>query len=317
MSKFLLNQVVKGSKGSYRLIKSLTPHVFQAKVEGTTDLAAIKIPPANPYLFNDEKNTYSWQTIKTCPHIRSLREFIDDESSQCLVFEWMDRTLWDAKDESTEQKMKAFKAVARSCLQGLLAFQKMDRVNDYCHADLNPNNILISGFPGANPIVKISDLGFTTRAGSVDKHQARLQGDAIRAPEIWKGAAPTPAMDVWSLGVSLADWITAKAVFGYGGCNIETNFGPDVTKNAWAIAKLHKVRGAPLCDPLKEEYSSDFIVAEAFLQDNLVKDLSLREQLGQQQIPSDCISFIEDLLTIDPEERPSVDDALAHPYLQI
>jgi hypothetical protein len=27
--------------------------------------------------------------------------------------------------------------------------------------DLNPNNILISGFPGSTPVVKISDLGFS------------------------------------------------------------------------------------------------------------------------------------------------------------
>jgi len=32
----------------------------------------------------------------------------------------------------------------------------------------------------------------------------QLQGDAIRAPEIWRGADPTPAMDVWSLGVSVS-----------------------------------------------------------------------------------------------------------------
>jgi len=77
----------------------------------------------------------------------------------------------------------------------------------------------------------------------------------------------------------LTDWITIKAVCGFSGCNVETNFGPDITKNAWAIAKLHKIRNNQLSDPIKEKCSSDFIVAEAFLQDNLLKDLELREQL--------------------------------------
>lgn len=105
-------------------------------------------------------------------------------------------------------------------------------------------------------------------------------------------------------------------MFGFGGCNVETNFGPDVTKNAWAIAKLHKVRNAPLTDPIIDKYADDFLVAGAFLQDGLVKDLNLREQLEQKQVPVDCIGFIEDLLTVDPEHRPSVAEALGHPYLR-
>lgn len=116
--------------------------------------------------------------------------------------------------------------------------------------------------------------------------------------------------------MQLVDWITGKAVFGFSGCNVETNFGVDVTKDAWAIAKLFKIRNVPLIDPLKEQYSSDFIVAEAFLKENLLKDLELREQLDQKQATSECIDFIEDLLTVDPEKRPSVDEALAHAYLQ-
>lgn len=95
---------------------------------------AIKISPDNPYLFNDERNTYSWRSIRTCAHIRLLHEYIDNETSECLVFEWMDRTLWNAKDENIENKISIFKIVAISCLKGLLAFQKMDGENDYCHA---------------------------------------------------------------------------------------------------------------------------------------------------------------------------------------
>jgi hypothetical protein len=95
---------------------------------------AIKTSPEHAYLFNDEKATYSWRGIKTCAHIRSLHEYIDDETHKCLVFEWMDRTLWDSKNESIERKIDVFKTVAISCLKGLLAFQKMDGENDYCHA---------------------------------------------------------------------------------------------------------------------------------------------------------------------------------------
>jgi serine/threonine protein kinase len=114
----------------------------------------------------------------------------------------------------------------------------------------------------------------------------------------------------------LVDWITAKAVFGLRGCNVETDFDPDVAKNAWVIAKLHKFRRAPLSDVIKKEYSSNFIVAETLLQDDLIKDPELREQLEQIEVPSECIDFIEYLLTVDPDKRPSVSEALGHQYLQ-
>lgn len=43
-----------------------------------------------------------------------------------------------------------------------------------------------------------------TRVGSKGDGETRLQSDAIRAPEIWKGENPSPACDIWSLGVSVS-----------------------------------------------------------------------------------------------------------------
>lgn len=43
MAPFNLNQVVKGLKGSYQIIKTLKPNVFQAKVEGTSTLSALPL----------------------------------------------------------------------------------------------------------------------------------------------------------------------------------------------------------------------------------------------------------------------------------
>lgn len=54
MSKFVVNQVIKGKKGSYRLLNSLTQHVFQAKIEGTTDL----LVPFNSLKINSITDAY-------------------------------------------------------------------------------------------------------------------------------------------------------------------------------------------------------------------------------------------------------------------
>lgn len=63
------------------------------------------------------------------------------------------------------------------------------------HLDLNPRNVLLRG--GADPVV--TDLGFAAPKGG------RWRGAApgYTAPELEAGAAPTPAADVYALGVLL------------------------------------------------------------------------------------------------------------------
>ena len=68
------------------------------------------------------------------------------------------------------------------------------------HTDINPNNVLLSGLETPTPVVKVGDLGNLLIEG-VDS--VRLQGHAIRAPEVWKGHGCWPASDVWSLGVTV------------------------------------------------------------------------------------------------------------------
>ena len=71
-----------------------------------------------------------------------------------------------------------------------------------------------------------------------------------------------------------------------------------------------------LSGAIRKEYESEWELAEKLLKGNFVKELELRKQLEQKQVPHECIGFIEHLLTVDPNERPSVTEALAHSYLQ-
>jgi serine/threonine protein kinase len=79
---------------------------------------------------------------------------------------------------------------------------------------------------------------------------------------------------------------------------------------------MHKVRNEPLSGSSSDEYISDFVVSGALLKHGLINDPELREQLEQTQVPSSRIGFVEHLLTVDPKQRPSVTEALAHPYLR-
>jgi hypothetical protein len=70
MSKFVVNQVIRGSKGSYRLLKCLTSPVCQAKIEGTADLyAPLQIFKNSPLTRSEprlkcHRNTLTYSTMK-------------------------------------------------------------------------------------------------------------------------------------------------------------------------------------------------------------------------------------------------------------
>jgi serine/threonine protein kinase len=203
----------------------------------------IKTAPEHPELFLNEANTYQHDCIARSPYIRSQREYINTNECNCLILEWMDNTLWETKDASIEAKARVFTTVAKSCLEALAIFQDIDEVGECVHGgrqtqmplwhslllrsnnrsqslDLNPNNILISGFSKSTTIVKVADLGWSEslmmlnfpgiltkqamQAGSKGFSTGWIQGNAIRAPEIWKGESPNAACDIWSLGVSVS-----------------------------------------------------------------------------------------------------------------
>ena len=118
----VLKQVLKGRK-SYRVLKSLTPCVFQAKVEGGSDLY-IQLNDPNFYANTSQgcnKNTSS-RNCGSVPRrgevaervyvpLNLYLEYIENPNNRCLVLEWMDNTLWETKDEPMEDKVGVFKIV--------------------------------------------------------------------------------------------------------------------------------------------------------------------------------------------------------------
>ncbi|KAF1816012.1 hypothetical protein P152DRAFT_478616 [Eremomyces bilateralis CBS 781.70] len=240
--------------------------------------------------FHSEALIYSFSSIAESPYIFQLLEEIEEPEKRCMLFEWMDTTLWDARTEPFDAKLKIFKSVARLCLK-----------------ELHPKKVVLSGFSSPSPTVKISDLGWIMSMNSPDgsrkSYYQWIQGPSLRAPDVWRGAEDySTVMDVWSIGVRLADWMGDKAHFGPRGCIIETDEPIETTQAVWAIVKLHKTLNQPLSESLKDK--------------EYVLKASLREQMEQLQMPSGNIGFLETLLTVNPDRRPSPAEALDLPFVK-
>jgi serine/threonine protein kinase len=114
--------------------------------------------------------------------------------------------------------------------------------------------------------------------------------------------------------------LSAVALFGHGDKFIEGHI------EAWCVAKIIRLVG-PLGKPInRHPYKEEFELAEKLaVMDRpggymkVITRVNWREELQHipdPPVPSDLLDFIESLLIISPDERPTALEALQHPYLQ-
>jgi len=157
------------------------------------------------FLYEREFQNLRLPTIALSPYIRALEDCVGHDTlkqhagalqQRCMVLEWMDTDLWRSRFVEIQPGSDLPRNVAKSVLEALTIFSDIGAI----HTDINPNNVLLSGLETPTPLVKVGDLDNLLNEG-IDS--VRLQGHAIRAPEVWKGHGCWPASDVWSLGVTV------------------------------------------------------------------------------------------------------------------
>lgn len=169
------------------------------------------------------------------------------------------------------------------------------------HRDLKPSNLLLN----ANCDLKICDFGLARLASPDGDHQGFLTEYVAtrwyRAPEImlsWKEY--TKAIDVWSVGCILGEILGRKPMF------------PGVDY----MDQLHRIVDT-LGTPSYED--TEYIASERAKQ--YIRSLPFKKRVNFRTMfpkaPDLALDLLERMLTFAPEKRITVDEALAHPYLQL
>jgi len=174
---------------------------------------------------------------------------------------------------------------------------------DVIHRDLKPSNLLLN----ANCDLKVCDFGLArsvktaepsgTETGFMTEYVATRW---YRAPEIMLTFKQyTKAIDVWSVGCILAEMLSGKPLFP----------GRDYHHQ---LTLILDVLGTPTLDEfyaITTRRSRDYIRALPF------RKKKPFAQLYPNANPL-AIDFLTKTLTFDPKKRITVEDALAHPYLE-
>ncbi|MCJ1365654.1 hypothetical protein MMC16_004779 [Acarospora aff. strigata] len=334
----IVGQELRGCKATYQIIEVLKgASVFKAAIVTNSSEAAlsrhssrfavIKSEPIDhrKVIYEREHHNYQDHKISSSHYIRKLFDLIghspEDQiapkpQQRCMVFEWMESELRTVSSSRVRSNPSLPRIIAKSTLKALAVFQDAQGV----HTDVNPNNILLSNLAEPSPEVKLADLGNLIGEGY---NKMRVQSLPTRAPEVWRGLGCWHTSDVWSLGVTLLHWLASKPIFGPGDKVI------DGMTEAWCIAKIIRLIGLPgqPVDPsyLEEFATANFLEAATFTlpesseQTQFIKVGSLREEL--ERLPRDivsweCMDFIEHLLILDHNKRPSAKEALSHPYIR-
>ncbi len=174
------------------------------------------------------------------------------------------------------------------------------------HCDLKPENILIQSYSRCR--VKVIDVGSSCFV--TDHLSSYVQSRSYRAPEVILGLPYDGRIDVWSLGCILAELFTGRVLFQNDSlasllARVEGILGPLPTRLRCARhAHRFFTRGGEL-------FEKDDAAGRAYVL--RPKRCALAHRLAGAD--AGFIGFVRHLLEVDPECRPTAQQALSHPWL--
>ncbi|KAG9314505.1 Pkinase-domain-containing protein [Chiua virens] len=283
-----LNQIEEGSYGV----------VFRARDKETGDIVALK-----KLKLDEEKHGFPITALReinalvTCKHenvVRIREVVVGDTLTQVYVV--MDFIEHDLKTLLTLMPSPFLQSEIKTLMLQLLSAVAHCHSNWILHRDLKTSNLLMNN----RGMIKVADFGLARRYGDpvgVGGLTQLVVTLWYRAPEILLGATKySTAIDMWSVGCIFAELLLKEPVFQAQG-EIEL------------LSMIFKLLGPPTSSSWPE-YSSL----------PLAKTITLpaphTHQFRQrfQYMTTSGIDLLMSLLTYDPTQRITAEEALLHPY---
>jgi serine/threonine protein kinase len=221
--------------------------------------------------------------------------------------------------------------ITRQSLMALDFIHKLGLI----HSDIKPENILLSSYSRAK--VKVIDFGSSCYL--TDRQSSYIQSRSYRAPEVVLGLPYDGKIDIWSLGCVVAEMYTGLVTFQNDSVvsmlsRIEAICGAfprHLIAKGRQSGQFFTASGLlyEKADPDEESHDASMSSHEedsynifqpktTTLAARLGFDPDLLEKTDLQPEEEECamfVDFVRQLLTIDPDARPTAEEALRHPWI--
>lgn len=189
---------------------------------------------------------------------------------------------------------ESVREIVREVLEALVSLHALGII----HADVKPENVLLASsvrkLRSPPRVVNVLLADFGSSCFVTDEPTTYIQSEAYRAPEVIVGAAYSTKIDIWSVGCVLAELITGEVLFAAS--------SPEEC--------LYKIRGVLGELPTEGRLLPNYLAT--------LQDMSTFEQVARLEErfeASPLRDFLQQLLKVNPDERPSAHEALEHTWL--
>ncbi|KAI8591351.1 kinase-like domain-containing protein [Geranomyces variabilis] len=268
-------------------------------------------------------------------HVIKLLRHFEHKNHLCLVFESLSLNLREVLKKFGKDVGLNIKAVRIYAQQLFLSLSLLKKCN-ILHADIKPDNILVTE---SKSTLKLCDLGSASDAGENDI-TPYLVSRFYRAPEIILGMPYDFALDVWSVACTLYELYTGKILFP-GRTNNQMlklmmdvkgkfpnrmlrrgqfthlHFDDSVFLNAEVdrVTGKEVVRRIAVIKPTKDIKSGLLGGVNLGTATAAVGVSAGGRVEDEKYLLVQFADFLDRALTLNPEKRLTVRDALTHPFL--
>ncbi|KAI6354690.1 hypothetical protein MCOR25_008483 [Pyricularia grisea] len=344
----ILGSEEAGHKNRYLILDVLGQGTFGQVVKcqnlKTQEVVAVKVIKNRTAYFNQSMMEVSVLDLLNTKldknddhHLLRLKDTFIHRQHLCLVFELLSVNLYELIKQNQFRGLSTtlVRVFAQQLLNGLALLNKARLI----HCDLKPENILLKNLE--SPIIKIIDFG-----SACDERQTvytYIQSRFYRSPEVLLGLPYSSAIDMWSLGCIVVELFLGLPLFpGSSEYNqvsriVEMLGNPpnwmlEMGKQSGEFFEKRQDEFGRRTYQLKsmEQYSKEHGTKEQpskkYFQANTLPEIIKtypmpRKNMKQSEIDREMnnriafIDFVRGLLTINPLERWSPQQAKLHPFI--